>query len=234
MTRNSLTHWRRFAASIRVPAAEPLDQEASVANRSEDGEVFGSMVFEFGDCELDLARGELRRGGELRHVEPQVFAVLTYLVQHRDRLVSSAELLDRVWRRRFVTPGTLNSRLKAARQAIGDDGRAQTFIRTLRGRGFRFVASVRVRRAASQGQSSRNSAATPAVIGTPAVATRRLGHSTLEESLRGFYDIDRELGRGGMATVYLARDLRHQRSVALKVLRLSLIHHLTLPTNREV
>ncbi len=33
------------------------------------------------------------------------------------------------------------------------------------------------------------------------------------------YEIERELGRGGMATVYLARDLRHQRSVALKVLR---------------
>src|SRR5215216_3260366 len=33
------------------------------------------------------------------------------------------------------------------------------------------------------------------------------------------YPIERELGRGGMATVYLARDLRHDRRVALKVLR---------------
>jgi DNA-binding winged helix-turn-helix (wHTH) protein len=101
------------------------------------------MVYAFADCELDLARGELRRGGQLCHVEPQVFAVLAYLVEHRDRLVTSAELLEHVWQNRFVTPATLNSRLKAVRHAIGDDGREQQIIRTLRGRGFRFVAPVR-------------------------------------------------------------------------------------------
>jgi serine/threonine protein kinase/tetratricopeptide (TPR) repeat protein len=41
---------------------------------------------------------------------------------------------------------------------------------------------------------------------------------SLLEGLAGHYTIERELGRGGMATVYLARDLRHDRSVALKVL----------------
>src|SRR3954469_13010271 len=40
----------------------------------------------------------------------------------------------------------------------------------------------------------------------------------LEVSLAGRYTIERELGRGGMATVYLARDIKHQRVVALKVL----------------
>ena len=41
---------------------------------------------------------------------------------------------------------------------------------------------------------------------------------SLEEALRGRYTAERELGRGGMATVYLAHDLRHDRPVALKVL----------------
>ena len=41
----------------------------------------------------------------------------------------------------------------------------------------------------------------------------------LRTALAGRYTIERELGRGGMATVYLARDLKHHRSVAIKVLK---------------
>jgi eukaryotic-like serine/threonine-protein kinase len=43
--------------------------------------------------------------------------------------------------------------------------------------------------------------------------------SRLQSALGAHYSIERELGRGGMATVYLARDLKHDREVALKVLR---------------
>src|ERR1051325_5727883 len=44
------------------------------------------------------------------------------------------------------------------------------------------------------------------------------GVSQLASALTGRYEIDREIGSGGMATVYLARDPRHDRQVALKVL----------------
>jgi DNA-binding winged helix-turn-helix (wHTH) protein/predicted ATPase len=101
------------------------------------------MIYRFGDCELDDRRYELRRGGVLCHLEPQVFEVLAYLVRHRDRLVTKAELLDQVWGSRFVTDSALTSRLKAARRAVGDDGRAQRVIATVHGRGYRFLAPVR-------------------------------------------------------------------------------------------
>ena len=100
------------------------------------------MIFVFGDCELDLDRFELRRAGRLRPVEPQVFDLLAVLIRERRRVVPKGELLDTVWGNRFVSESALTSRVKAARQAIGDDGRSQRLIRTTHGRGYQFVAPV--------------------------------------------------------------------------------------------
>jgi pimeloyl-ACP methyl ester carboxylesterase/DNA-binding winged helix-turn-helix (wHTH) protein len=103
------------------------------------------MIYEFGEFALDTRRYELRRAGEAQHLEPQVYAVLCHLVEHRDRLVTSRELIEHVWGHRFITPGTLNSRIKALRQALDDDGAAQRVIQTVRGRGFRIGVDVRAR-----------------------------------------------------------------------------------------
>jgi pimeloyl-ACP methyl ester carboxylesterase/DNA-binding winged helix-turn-helix (wHTH) protein len=100
------------------------------------------MIYTFGDYELDTRRCRLRRADASLHLEPQVYAVLCYLIEHRDRLVRKEELLDHVWGHRFVTPATLNSRIMALRRALGDDGRKQGIIATVRGRGFRFVEEV--------------------------------------------------------------------------------------------
>ena len=100
------------------------------------------MIFVFSDCQLDLDRFELRRAGRLRPVEPQVFDLLAVLIRERHRVVPKEELLDTVWGNRFVSESALTSRVKAARQAIGDDGHSQHLIRTARGRGYQFVAPV--------------------------------------------------------------------------------------------
>ncbi|HUF64814.1 MAG TPA: alpha/beta fold hydrolase [Gemmatimonadaceae bacterium] len=101
-----------------------------------------ALIYSFGEYELDTRLHELRRAGNRLHVEPQVFAVLAHLFAARDRVVQKEELLDTVWGHRYVAPTTLNSRIKAARRAVGDDGTAQRVIRTVHGRGFRVVAQV--------------------------------------------------------------------------------------------
>ena len=93
-------------------------------------------TYVFEGYELDTRRHELRHEGALVAVEPQVFSVLAYLAAHADRVVGKEELLDAVWQTRFVTESALTSRIKAARRAIGDDGRAQQAIRTIHGRGL--------------------------------------------------------------------------------------------------
>ncbi len=100
------------------------------------------MILRFDAYEVDLAQQELRRAGTVVPVEPQVFDVLAYLVQNHDRIVSKDELFESVWQGRIVSDAALNSRISAARRAIGDDGTAQALIRTVHKRGFRFVGEV--------------------------------------------------------------------------------------------
>jgi pimeloyl-ACP methyl ester carboxylesterase len=99
-------------------------------------------VWRFEDFVLDTHRYELRSGGDVIRVEPQVFDVLTQLVSNAERFVSKEELFDSVWGGRFVSEAALTSRIKAARRALGDDGESQRLIRTVRGRGYQFVGTL--------------------------------------------------------------------------------------------
>lgn len=100
------------------------------------------MRYVFGDCEVDTRLVELVRSGCVVPVEPLVYRFLVYLIEHRDRVVSSNELLDELWTGKVVSDATLANVLKQVRQAVGDDGRSQSIIRTLRGHGYRFIAPV--------------------------------------------------------------------------------------------
>jgi DNA-binding winged helix-turn-helix (wHTH) protein len=100
------------------------------------------MRYLFGDCDLEPQRYELRRHGQVRPIEPQVFDVLILLIRERHRVVTKQELLDTVWGHRFVGESALTSRIKSLRQAVGDDGTAQGIVRTVRRRGYQFVAHV--------------------------------------------------------------------------------------------
>src|SRR5205085_4787026 len=114
--------------SARGSGVRPLDSQA--------------MTFVFAGHELDPRRQELRRDGEVVHVEPQVFDLLAFLIRNRDRIVSKDEILDAVWDGRIVSEAALSSRINAARKAIGDSGNDQIFIRTFHKRGFRFVGEA--------------------------------------------------------------------------------------------
>ncbi len=101
------------------------------------------VQFFFEEHELDVDRRELRRGAELVSLEPQVFDLLVYLVQNRDRVVSKDELIEEVWEGRNVSDSTLTSRITAVRKAIGDSGDEQRLIRTVSRKGIRFVGVVK-------------------------------------------------------------------------------------------
>jgi len=108
------------------------------------------VQFSFADHTLDTDRRELRRGAQPIALEPQVFDLLAYLVQSRDRVVSKDDLIASVWGGRIVSDATLSSRIYAARKAVGDSGDRQKLIRTIARKGLRFVAAVHPQAAGGQ------------------------------------------------------------------------------------
>ncbi|MCB1505259.1 MAG: winged helix-turn-helix domain-containing protein [Hyphomicrobiaceae bacterium] len=101
------------------------------------------MIYRFGDFELDKAAYELRQDGRVCHTEPLVFDLIAFLLQTNGRVVSRDEIVEHVWKGRFVSDATVSSGIKAARQVLGDSGAEQCYIRTVRGRGVQFVAAVK-------------------------------------------------------------------------------------------
>lgn len=100
------------------------------------------MIYSFFDCQIDTVLLELNRNGIRVDIEPQVFSLLICLIENRHRVMSKDEILESVWCSRIVSDGTLNTRINAARKAVGDNGQSQKIIRTLPRRGFRFVADI--------------------------------------------------------------------------------------------
>ena len=100
------------------------------------------MLYSFEEWELDVERYELRRNGQPIKLEPQVFSVLAYLVQHRDRVLSKQELLSHLWPGQYIGDSALERCIMAARKAVGDSGGKQRVIKTFHRRGYRFVLPV--------------------------------------------------------------------------------------------
>lgn len=99
-------------------------------------------MFRFGEFELDLSRYELRRRGEVVKSEPRVLEVLNYLIERRERVVPKEELLDSIWSEVHVSESALTTTIRDVRRALGDSPTNPSWIRTVYGRGFRFVGDV--------------------------------------------------------------------------------------------
>lgn len=110
------------------------------------------MEYAFGEFTLDLNRGELRgRDGPVL-VEPRAFALLSYMLEQQGRLIEKEELISSVWGGRIVSDAAISTAIKAVRRALGDNGTEQIWLKTVRGRGFRFDAEVRLRSSGFEGE----------------------------------------------------------------------------------
>lgn len=157
------------------------------------------MLLQFEDFEIDPTCFELRRGGRPVAVPRLVFDLILYLAEHRDRPVTKAELLERVWPGRTVTEASLTQAMTSARRTLADTPDTQRIIRTLPGRGYWWVAETRVQ----DGTTPRRS--TDGFVGRSAEVV--LATEGLNTALAGGLFVLRVIGEPGIGKSRFAEEL---------------------------
>ncbi len=111
--------------------------------------------YRFGEFVVDPGAALLLRDGEPVHLEPKVFEVLVFLIEHRNRIVGKEELVEQIWQGAFVTDNALTKAIARLRRALGDDPHQPRFIETAHSRGYRFIGTLEQHAAPRADRSSR-------------------------------------------------------------------------------
>src|SRR5947207_2554650 len=101
------------------------------------------LTYRFNDTLVDLEAFRVVKAGRALPMEPKVFEVLVFLIEHRERVVDKEELLKVIWKEAFVTQNALTRVIAQLRKALGDDPRESRYIRTVQTQGYQFVPEVR-------------------------------------------------------------------------------------------
>jgi len=101
-------------------------------------------LYEFGDFRLDTAKRVLRQlDGTTVPVTPRVFETLLYMVEHHDTVLDKERLMEAVWPDSIVEENNLSQNISTLRRIFGETPGSHSYIVTVPGRGYRFVAQVR-------------------------------------------------------------------------------------------
>ena len=99
------------------------------------------MVYHLGNFTINTEKQELLRGSAPQKIEPLTLKIIIFMLENPDRVITREELLQNVWKTRFISDSTLSTSISVARHAIGDNAKQQKFIKTVSGSGYRFIGS---------------------------------------------------------------------------------------------
>lgn len=204
--------------------------------------LIGQDLYDFGPYRADPAELRLLRNKEVVSITPKVFETLCVLLENAGHVVSKDELMKRIWPDTYVEETNLAQNISTLRKALGERPDGGHYIETVPKRGYRFVAQVTKHSARSHSSQSRAEDLETAEFSLGAVrdsdvrtkrppptdggrikTTGARFKSVIPGMRIGHYEVLRSIGAGGMGEVYLARDTRLDRNVALKILSRRLI-----------
>jgi DNA-binding response OmpR family regulator len=98
------------------------------------------VTYSFGECEIDFARMNARRGSRPITLTAHEFKLLKYFVEHAERVLSREELLNEVWGyHSYPTTRTVDNQILKLRQKLEPDSAEPRYLQTVYGAGYKFV-----------------------------------------------------------------------------------------------
>jgi len=95
-------------------------------------------TYRFGDVDVDFARCEVRRGGELVEITPVEFKLLATFIRNRGRVLSREQLLDQVWTDATCGDRVVDTHVSNLRKKIEEKPAEPRYLASVRGMGYRF------------------------------------------------------------------------------------------------
>lgn len=157
---------------------------------------------QFGCFQLDGENECLWRDGERITLTPRPFAVLRYLAENSQRLITHDELLEALWPETYVQPQVLRTYVLELRKLLGDNLAEPLFIQTVHKRGYRFVADV------TEASCETSPSASFAIVGRDselAALHSWLGHAQLGERQILFLHGDPGSGKTALIDAFCAQ-----------------------------
>ncbi|BBA32848.1 uncharacterized protein sS8_0883 [Methylocaldum marinum] len=172
------------------------------------------MPIVFGPFRLEPGNAMLWRGDQAIVLRPRTFAVLCYLLEHPDRLLTKTEILNALWPRQYVSEGVLKASINEIRKALGDDPKAPRYIETRHRRGYRFIGPR-----ASHPPSASSALPSPRCVGRDA-ELRHL-HAALEKALAGERQLVFVTGEAGIGKTTVVEVFAEGAAARQELLRMA-------------